>query len=170
MKSKKKLRDKPTLFLDFDGPVTDVSKRYYLVHREIAFWLGKQYKIKPKLNLESFWDLKRKKETVRGILDKDGYLKISKSDYLKLWLKLIESKEYLKYDRLQANIIKDLGKLKKRFFIVVVSLRRNKIGLKNQIRNLNLRQYFSCILSASPKPSSDKNWLLKQRLIKQSPF
>ncbi len=58
------------IFFDFDGPILDVSKRYYKVFLDIAGG-------KLKLGKRAFWGLKKKKTSWPKIFKKAGFIGVT---------------------------------------------------------------------------------------------
>ena len=88
------------IFFDLDGPILDVSDKYYSVYRDILLENGE----KP-LPKREYWDFKRTKFSVENILLKtnsDSLVNIFKD----LWLSKIETTKYQQLDQLQNNIRK----------------------------------------------------------------
>jgi phosphoglycolate phosphatase-like HAD superfamily hydrolase len=84
------------LFFDLDGPLLDVSHRYFRVHSDIVRELGGS----PGEENE-FWKSKRARRSVKEILAAPGKTSVDVALYQKLWLERIEDEKYLKSDKLQ---------------------------------------------------------------------
>jgi len=146
------------IFFDLDGPILDVSKRYYKVFLDIAGG-------KSKLSKKAFWELKKKKTPWPKIFKKAG-LKIKKDDFLKLWLWCIEGKIYLSLDKLHSNAKKRLFSLSKKNSLYLISLRQSKKNLFWQVKKLGIDKYFKKIIHCSH--GSSKPWQGKAKLIRKN--
>lgn len=151
-----------TLFIDFDGTLVDVSQKYYAVYKKIA----QKNKIKELLSKDEYWN------KIRGGL---SFVKLLKEvhginnteDLQKEFISFIEEPKYLKLDKEFKGIKETLSSLKGKYNLVLVSLRRNKFNLVNQLKSLTLDQLFDEILSVAGEPSGVE---AKCNLIKGSKF
>ena len=151
-----------TLFIDFDGTLVDVSKRNYAVYIEIA----KKNNVNQLLADNEYWDKRRDGlsfarlfQLVHGI---DGGRHIQDE-----FISLIEQPKYLQLDKVFNEVTETLAELKDKYRLVLVSLRRNKFNLVNQLKSLTLDQLFDEILSVAGEPSGIE---AKCNLIKSSKF
>ncbi len=146
------------IFFDLDGPILDVSKRYYKVFLDI-------FGGEAGLNKKDFWELKRKKTPWLSIFKK-GALKIDKSDFLDLWLWCIEGKIYLSLDTLHPYTKRRLLSLSKKNSLYLISLRQSKKNLLWQIKKLGIDKYFKKIIHCPH--GSNKPWQEKAKLIRNN--
>lgn len=146
------------IFFDLDGTLLDVSKKYHLAHTLAA----KKNKLKP-LSFKRYWTLKRRKISEDRIIKLDPLLKTFKL-YEDERIKLLENQTILKNDQLFAGIKDLLEKLKKNSTLYLITLRKNRRSLKDELSRLGIRAYFKTILSASPSnhPVQTKISLLKK--------
>ena len=153
---------KLNLFLDLDGPILDVSERYFRVHEDVV----RSFENRCLADRDEYWKMKRSRKALGEILEKFSERQVSESAFLQEWLKRIESPEYLKLDKLIPGVKKQLYRLKERLDLVLVTLRRNQDGLGDQLRHLDLSPFFSHVLSATPMRS--ESWKVKRDLIASS--
>ena len=146
------------VFWDLDGPILDVTDKYYSVYKEIL--LGNNDTPLPK---NDYWELKRSITPIEDILAKSNS-RIPAIIFKNLWIERIETKKYLKLDKLQPDSIEILNDLRENNSLVMVTLRSTRRMLLKQLENLNLIQYFDKILSSGVdiKP----RWKIKYGLIK----
>ena len=147
------------IFWDLDGPILDVSDKYYSVYRDILLEKGE----KP-LQKKEYWDLKRAKVSVKNILLKTNSDSIIKY-FEDLWLSRIETKNYQQLDKLQYNIKNILGDCTENNRLVLVTLRRSRKMLLKQLNQLRIIQYFEDILSSGV--NIRPRWKIKDDLIKK---
>jgi phosphoglycolate phosphatase len=147
-----------SIFLDLDGPILDVSKRHYLVYKDIVDRLGGR-----PLNKRTYWALKRSKVGLSLILKLSGIK--SQVRFKSQWLKLIEARPYLVYDRVWPPVKKLLAGLRERHKLVLVTLRSSPANLNWQLTRLGLKKYFPIVLRRGDNQS---DWRTKYRLIKES--
>lgn len=146
------------IFFDLDGPILDVSKRYYKVFLDIVGG-------KTKLSKKTFWELKKNKASWQKIFKKAG-LKIRKDDFLKFWLRCIEGKNYLTLDRIHPNVKRKLSSLSKKDSLYLISLRQSKKNLFWQVKKLGINKYFKKIIHCPY--TSGKPWQEKAKLIRNN--
>jgi len=145
------------IFWDLDGPILDVSDKYYSVYRDIL--LENNMQVLPK---KEYWTLKKSQSTLFAILSKTNSEEFIDS-FKDLWLKRIETHDYQKLDKLQNGVFNILKSCKKNNDLVLVTLRKKRNRLLQQLDELNLKDYFETILSSSEniKP----RWKIKYNLI-----
>ena len=136
------------MFWDLDGPILDVSKKYYAVYNDILL----EHKEKP-LSKKKYWDLKRSKVSIEELLITTNSQKIIRK-FNKSWIEKIETKNYQKFDQLQRGIIDVLNRCAEKHELVIVTLRRNRKRLLAQLKDLGIIHYFMDILSSGPLPSN----------------
>ncbi|HMU46618.1 MAG TPA: HAD hydrolase-like protein [Chitinophagaceae bacterium] len=129
------------IFFDLDGTLIDSKPRlYYLFQHLIP---------ESRLSYNEYWELKSRKQNHWDILSK--YFKFSKLQYDEFerkWMKEIEKEEWLKFDKPLKGITDYLFSISanKKLNLFVVTSRQHKIGVVDQLSNLNLRQYFKDVL------------------------
>ena len=136
-----KMAGKPNIYIDFDGTLVDVSDRWYQLHLD----LSKIYNFKP-INKEQYLLLKRSGESESTIILKTNIPKNSINDYLEERTKRIELKKYLKQDTLKYGSLDLLKKMSEKFNIVLVTKRKDKKACLDEIKRLEIEEYFFKIL------------------------
>ncbi len=145
------------IFFDLDGPILDVSQRYYSVFLAIC-------KGNTQLSKEEFWDFKRKKVSWPEIL-KEARSDVGEKEFMKYWMRRIEMKKYLILDKIQPYTKSTLNSLRKKYILYLISLRQSKKNLLWQIKRVNIDKYFKKIMHC--KYNFDKPWEGKAELIKE---
>ena len=145
------------MFWDLDGPILDVSKKYYAVYNDILL----EHKEKP-LSKKKYWDLKRSKVSIEELLITTNSQKIIRK-FNKSWIEKIETKNYQKFDQLQRGIIDVLNRCAEKHELVIVTLRRNRKRLLAQLKDLGIIHYFMDILSSGT--DIQPSWQIKYNLI-----
>ena len=152
---------KKRIYFDLDGTLIDPYKRLYILHKNILEKFG----VKTPLNKDQYMLLKKEKiseeQIISSLLPKDKI-----NSYIKQRRNLIESSEYLSYDKLIPGVYEFLKKLSKNFNLVLLTKRKYRKNLLNQLKLLKLQTFFSQIFQASQKNS--KSFLLKQKYNKSS--
>ena len=143
------MENKRTIFLDLDETLIDTSERHYRVYCDIIDILNLE-NIKSKVE---FWNLKREGTSTVEILD--GIDKKILNKFNKLWIKNIESKKYLSYDKLFDNTSKLLSLLNNES-LIALTMRNNRENLIWELKKLGIYNKFKSILSCSPITNTDK--------------
>ncbi len=143
------------IFFDLDGPIIDVSGRYYEVYRKFCALK----RLRP-MAKERYWRIKRNKEEI-------FMPKQLKNQYKKFWIKNIESKKNIQFDNLQNQADLILKRLSNKFKLYLITLRQNKKNVLQELSHFKIDKHFKKILVASPLLfKSSKNWQIKQKMIK----
>jgi phosphoglycolate phosphatase len=151
-----------TIFFDLDGPILDVSERYFRVHQDIIERYGGK-----SMDKETYWHLKRDRQPLFALLARLGN-PTSEHVYRTHWFHKIELKRYLRDDRVIGGAREQLKELGKRHTLILVTLRQRRDHLISQLRELTLRPFFTAVLSASPAGADGTK--VKQCLIAESGY
>jgi len=129
------------ILLDLDGPLLDGRQRHYHCYRNIL----KQRGFEP-VGIDEYWETKRALVNRRALLNMSG-AGIIYDDFLVAWLSVIESPELLALDRVQGGAVECLRGWKERGIeLILVTMRKNKRGLEDQLNVTGLRQYLDGVL------------------------
>ncbi len=149
---------KPFFFFDLDGPILDVSEKYYRVYADLMAEKGFDY-----LDKNKYWNRKREKvpeiDTLSLSQAQDYY-----SEYNVKRLKRIEADEYMKYDELQPGALKALEVLGSGYKLVLVTMRSSKTQLIKQLRSFGICEKFDEILCTGQQ-SPHQRWRAKYQII-----
>ncbi len=146
------------IIFDLDGTLINISERYYVAHLRAA----KLSKINP-LSKEEYWDKKRGKITEAKILNKNRN-SLTFKWYESFRINFLESKDILKLDKLFFWVHPLLQSLMKKNNLYLITLRRNREQLIQELKNFKILSYFKNIFSDSAK---DNPTLVKLTLAKQ---
>jgi phosphoglycolate phosphatase len=127
------------LFFDLDGPLLDVSPRYIALHRAL---LGEASMSGP-----AYWERKRAACPEETILAEVGAT--DRPLYLRRRLELIETREYLTFDRPWPWARAILALLSTAHPLVLVTARSRRPLLLEQLDRLGLAPFFHEVLSAA---------------------
>ncbi len=129
--------------LDLDGPILDVSDRYYRVYSDTLRSIGKQ-----PVGEEAYWNKKRERISEPEILAasgvRDGELIQA---YLKQRAERIESPEYLRFDRVWPGTADALKVLRSGAELTLVTMRQSVDQLNRQLDRTGLSDSFDCVLA-----------------------
>lgn len=145
-------------FCDLDGPILDVSEKYYRVYYDIL-----KEKCSRTLSKEKYWDAKRNKIPEEEILSSTNAT-IPYIEYRYKRIVLIESDQYLTYDSIQHDAERVLENLARKVPLVLVTLRTSESQLHRELRYFKIKNYFTDILSSGVQV--EPRWMIKYDLIK----
>ena len=128
------------MFLDLDGPILDVSKKYYRVYADLVYEFGGS----PIIESE-YWREKRNRTPIRDIL---SYSSVTDYEgYSSKRIEIIESLEYLKIDSTWPGTTEALEKISGKSPLYLVTARRNRTNLIKQLEWLGILDFFTSIIS-----------------------
>ncbi len=146
------------IFIDLDGPILDVSDRYYRVYNDILHGSNSNM-----LSKEIYWELKQ-----NIVPEKEIHLlsntNISYMEYNKRRGELLEAPFYLKHDSLQSNAKEILKYLSEHTNVILVTLRRLDSNLHDELKHFKIHQYFTAILFSNS--DATPRWSIKYNLIR----
>lgn len=148
------------IYLDLDGPILDIRWRSWVVHCRVVEELGG----KPVRNWLRHWQQKQVRTKKGVMLAESGLNPNLEPEYLKRFVALVELEEYLSLDQLIPGVREALDKLSKSNKLVLVTLRQNPTGVKNQIKKFKLGKYFSK-LSIGGQREGETTDQAKKRII-----
>ena len=142
--------------IDFDGTIVDVWERYYKIF--IDFF-------NLKLSLEEYIKLKRKYSNDQELIENLKLNNFDINEYFGFKKKNLEKPEYLKKDKLIVRKEK-LNEIKNREDICIMTIRRNKEELFEQLKFLNLYELKEKFFVLKPKNvETKKNFILENKEI-----
>lgn len=146
---------------DLDGTLLDVSNRHYQVYVAAVEWLhGKP------LTKRRYWELKRRRTEVPRLLAESSLSPEVASRYMERFVELIETPQMLTKDRLIVGAEASLKELSGSHSLYLVTLRRSRSDLRDQLRQLRIEQYFNRILVSQ---TGDEPYKKKMELIRRIP-
>jgi phosphoglycolate phosphatase-like HAD superfamily hydrolase len=149
------------IFLDLDGPVLDVSRRYHQVHRGLVLRHGGR-----PLDREEYWDAKRNRVPEAGILARCGVSPEAETERLAE----IEAPAHLALDRPWPWTGAALEELARWGSLALVTLRRHPDRLADQLAALDLTRSFERIVAGRGDGTSEaKAVLLRESGIDWGP-
>jgi phosphoglycolate phosphatase-like HAD superfamily hydrolase len=149
-------------FFDFDGPILDVSERYFSVYARIIRECGGNPLLK-----DEYWNLKRNKISEIEIIS-ESIEKNRIEEYISKRKTLIEDPSFLLLDTVLTDLFTAYTKTFTRHSANLVTLRSYPQNLEEQLLNLNIRSWFHQVLSGLSSDQVDNRWQIKVRLIQQS--
>jgi len=147
-------------YFDLDGPILDVSEKYYRVYFDILKSEG--YDV---IDKNRYWNAKRSKVPEIEILKWTEASSIYKEYKLKR-IDLIESESYQQFDQLHPGAVEILNEFSSQFNLKLVTLRSSKDQTLRQLEQLDILPFFSQVLSRSGDSNPEK-WKIKVDLIRE---
>lgn len=165
------------IFTDFDGPIVDVSERYYRVYEYCLKEIKKQYpeqkvRLLPK---EKFWLLKRDRVPEQEIGIISGLNKQLAAEFASLRKNTVHTQPYFEYDTLAPGAVEALTKLKQQNVDLAVMTMRRVSELDFAFAQHNLGRFFPenrcyCLANDYVKTRDvDDKPLLMQRALLELP-
>jgi len=150
------------IILDFDGTLINSKYRHKKLLFDILRSRSSQIKF---IDISDYLDYKRDGQSTLVYL-KEKYPKLEIYDINQEWITKIESVEYIKYDRLYNDTKIFLEALKNIYNLTLVTARKNKIVLFNQLKRFNLINYFKNVVVVDPGKSKYEEVIKLTREIK----
>lgn len=144
------------LITDFDGPIMDVSERYYRVYQLCLKKTQRAEQFTRELSKSEFWALKRAKVPEKQIGILSGLDEAQAQEFALLRRKTVHMVPYLAYDRLIPRAVPTLEKLQKQKVDLVVMTMRRVRELEAAFKQYNLRKFFP----------SDRRYCLSDNYVK----
>jgi len=162
-------KEEAVLCLDLDGPILDVSGRYYKLYCDLVSELARPTTEPATLLSKSvYWDLKRGRTAEKEILRVSGITDNEFADrYQRLRRERLESKEYLQLDTPWAGVADALRPLKRKFVLIAATLRSSRDLLMEQLQALDLLNVFDDVVSGQVTDERLNRGEAKARLIRE---
>lgn len=157
----KQLQKDKFIFFDLDGPILDVSSKYYRLYSELV----EKYGGKP-LSKNDYWNHKRNKIKEKDILSMSNVSTDNDIDNIRK--SIIETKKYLLYDKLSPYILKILSIIKSNYCLILVTLRHNRDTLLWELKHFGLDDKFDLILSTEATGLECEHYINKIHLIQKN--
>jgi phosphoglycolate phosphatase-like HAD superfamily hydrolase len=152
------------VWFDFDGTIVDVQERFYHVHIAICSELGIL-----SLSKNDYWQARCNAVSTKDILKLLNATDLFEQ-YISIRNNLIESVEFLKYDRLREGVKETLSEVDISYKSNLLTARSNKDSLFSELENLNIRQYFSDIFMVSPFSKWEEKSVVLDKFSNESHF
>lgn len=150
-------------FFDLDGPILDVSEKYYRAYADSLKELGRTA-----LDKGEYWNLKRLKISDYVILSKT-FSEHLLDEFMIRRNQLIEERELLKLDYVWPELRDTYQALFSKTPTVLVTLRTYSDRTSWQLKNFGIYSWFYAILS-HPASGISERWQVKVNLIEESGF
>ena len=164
-----------TLFCDFDGPIVDVSNRYYSTYQisletTKKFYQGKGefIAIQP-LNKKEFWQMKQERVGDREIAMRSGLRNKQINFFLDNVCKIVNQPELLSQDKMQPGVNWALALLHSRGVQLILVTLRCKFQVNDILANYGLKRLFTAIYGCQDAYLAyENNTRIKTQLLKKA--
>lgn len=124
------------VFVDLDGTVLDVRERYWRAHADTA----RRHGLAP-MERPDYWRMRRAGVSEARVFEALGG-PVLPPGLVESWTRHVESPPLLESDRPFPGIVRVLDEMRPRFDLVLVSLRRDRACLAEQLARLDLGSRF----------------------------
>lgn len=164
-----------TVFCDFDGPIVDVSRRYYSTYQQglkaieaIAHSQGDSLNLKV-LSQTEFWQMKRDRIADEEIARQSGISTAYIPRFLQEVKQIVNQPNLLDQDTLQPGVKWALSLLYERGATLVLVTLRHQSQVKQILDKTGLAKYFTDIYGTRDRHAAYKNYAqLKTQLLAQA--
>jgi phosphoglycolate phosphatase-like HAD superfamily hydrolase len=159
------------IITDFDGPIMDVSERYYQVYQFCLDRVREPEQAVKQLSKEEFWDLKRAQVPERRIGKISELHDDQAGEFARLRRQTVHTLPYLVYDRPLPGAIAALQRMQQLGIELVTMTMRRTRELNAALTQHDLGQFFHpdrryCLSDDHAKTNDveDKTWLMGKAL------
>jgi len=154
------------IIFDLDGTLINVRERLYSLH----LFFSNKYNLKT-MPINKYWKCKRAGLSEKNIMKMINSNSSLINKYVNERLDHIEDDQYLSMDQLKNGVIKTLSSLSKKYCLILLTQRKNKVQCLKQLKELSILKYFdqikisglktkSYIIQTELKDTIDKNTIL----------
>ncbi|EFA72608.1 HAD family hydrolase [Cylindrospermopsis raciborskii] len=130
------------LITDFDGPIMDVSERYYQVYLLCLQKTKYPSQVTHKLTKEEFWQFKRSHTPEKQIAFQSGLDAEQAQEFAKIRKETVHTEPYFDYDVMVPGALEALVKVKEAGIDLVVMTMRRVRELNYAFDKFNLDKFF----------------------------
>jgi phosphoglycolate phosphatase len=153
-----------TVFCDLDGPLIDVSRRYYKTYQLAIAETKAHFQAKGRsllltpLNEAQFWQMKRERMPDNDIAFCSGLRNEEIDLFLSNVLEIVNQPILLQEDQLQPGVRQSLEQLRQRGVRLSLVTLRCQIEAQQLLQELNLAHHFDAICGAEDRFSAYQNY------------
>lgn len=130
------------IITDFDGPIMDVSERYYQTYRYCLDSVGRPAQTLNVLSKAKFWDLKRSQVPERKIGQLSGLDELQAQEFAQLRKRTVHTLPYLEFDTVKPTAIATLEMIKRNGIDLAVMTMRRVVELDHAFQKYDLGRFF----------------------------
>ncbi len=163
------------LISDFDGPIMDVSERYYQVYLFCLKNSQGQESLQP-LSKAELWEMKRSRVSEKQIALNSGLDEVQSQAFFRLRQQTVHTQPYFEYDQLKPGVVDVLTKIQQAEIDLVVMTMRRVRELDYAFKSYDLSRFFLedrryCLSNdyVKTRDVDDKPLLMERALSELSP-
>ena len=141
----------PILF-DLDGTLIDVSARHYSLYRSAISEQGVEA-----LPRDEYWRHRRGGQSTIDLLAATPGVDIER--FTEAWMEGIERPDWLSLDEPYEGVVEIIKALQPAYQLVLITLRRDRVALIDQLDALRLTGYFTDVICHGPELVKSKHLL-----------
>jgi len=141
----------PILF-DLDGTLIDVSARHYSLYRSAISEQGVEA-----LPRDEYWRHRRGGQSTIDLLAATPGVDIER--FTEAWMEGIERPDWLSLDEPYEGVVEIIKALQPAYQLVLITLRRDRVALIDQLDALQLTGYFTDVICHGPELVKSKHLL-----------
>ncbi|MEH1919750.1 HAD family hydrolase [Nostoc sp.] len=130
------------LITDFDGPIIDVSERYYRVYQFCLEKTRRPDQVVQELAKEEFWELKRSRIPEKQIALNSGLDEAQAQEFAQLRRQTVHTEAYFNYDTLAPGAVDALLKIQQAGIDLAVMTMRRVRELDYAFKKYDLGRFF----------------------------
>jgi phosphoglycolate phosphatase-like HAD superfamily hydrolase len=160
------------IITDFDGPIMDVSERYYQTYLFCLRRVAQPEQGVNTLSKAEFWQLKRSQTPERQIGQLSGLTAAQSVEFANLRRQTVHTQPFFAYDVLVEGAIATLDRIQQSGADLATLTMRRVSELENALTRYNLGQFFApdrryCLSNDYPKTNdvADKTQLMTRALL-----
>jgi len=164
------------IITDFDGPIMDVSERYYQTYLYCLDCVKLPGQVTTTLSKAEFWKLKRSQVPERQIGESSGLDETQSLEFARIRRQTVHSQSYLVHDVPVVGAIATLERLHQSSIELVTMTMRRVDELDNALTRYDLGKFFApdrryCLSNDYSKTNdvADKTQLMSQALLELPP-
>jgi phosphoglycolate phosphatase len=172
-----------TVFCDFDGPIVDVSDRYYSTYHQALTDTAQFYRelstdrlidleIRTRLSVltkAQFWQMKQERTPDRDIARQSGLEEAQIDFFLRRVVEIVNCNELLQQDKLQPGVAWALNLLRAQGSKLILVTLRDRDEAIGMLERYGLKQLFSGIYGTANSSAAYQNYAeLKTQLLQRA--
>ncbi|MEH2296136.1 HAD family hydrolase [Nostoc sp.] len=130
------------LITDFDGPIIDVSERYYRVYQFCLETTRRPNQVVQELPKAEFWQLKRSRVPEKQIALNSGLDETQAQEFAQLRRQTVHTEAYFNYDTLAPGAVDALLKIQQAGIDLAVMTMRRVLELDYAFKKYDLGRFF----------------------------
>ncbi|MGB7414919.1 MAG: HAD family hydrolase [Thermosynechococcaceae cyanobacterium] len=153
-----------TLFCDLDGPLIDVSQRYYQTYRTALTRVQRQYQLQglslllTPLGAQQFWEMKQVRRPDVEIAGCSGLRGPQIDAFLQQVQEIVNHPRVLAQDRVQPGVRESLARLHRWGVRLAVVTLRSQAQAVRILQHYDLAHWFTCIRGAQNDRAAYDNY------------